>query len=47
MDRWNPGFNGYIESWYFNVGSGSYKENGYGIGENEENTFGFGLHKPA
>ncbi|CAD8058815.1 unnamed protein product [Paramecium sonneborni] len=47
LDRWNPGFNGYIESWYFNVGQGSYKENGFGIGENEETTFGFGLHKPA
>lgn len=31
-----------MENWFFNVGTGSYRENGYDDGESELLTFGFG-----
>ena len=34
-DKFHPGFNGFMENWYFNVGTGAYRENGYDDGESE------------
>lgn len=31
-----------MQNWYFNVGKGSYLEKGYGDGETDDLTFGFG-----
>lgn len=31
-----------MENWYFNVGTGAYRETGYDDGESETLTFGFG-----
>ncbi|CAD8140693.1 unnamed protein product [Paramecium octaurelia] len=41
-DQWHPGFSGQMENWYFNVGTGSYRETGYDDGETELLTFGLG-----
>lgn len=41
------GWSGWREAFYFNVGTGAYKEKDFGAGENEILTFGFGGHLTA
>lgn len=41
-DKFYPGYNGFMEAWYFNLGDGAYKESNYGLDESDDRTFGFG-----